>query len=1121
MSDSAFKHKLMHHFEPHMRELGASLIGLGQVQVYQMDPAGAKVMSTEGDKKIHSQLAWLQIRDHRSLMVSCDCTHFKFKGLCKHLWASILSVDNRAFSHGAPLAEKIDLVLGQTQSEDSLVLTEKAKLEVENSTRINPPYHHASLHLLSRSLARSRAIESTQSNIEVKENQLWFELVLKEASDGNVHVVMHTRERLKNGHEWGMPKVFNATKEKLAELSDPADIKIAQLLRKMTYWDNPNATMRANARGKQSIAEVPPALFDLIFTTLTDRSRLFILSSDGKPISLTWRPKKYFRARVKVEKNQNEWSLKGEFLSTHSTLSHTQVHPLWWCDLLVAGGQICRLKSYGLGPFFQHLKEKKTHEIKFSDSDETRSDLRKFLIESVGAQNIAGDIEDTNNSDDTVESSGLGISLRELSPTPILKLDISHSEFQTLLTAKVRMEYQGVEMIPLSAETLPIRQKDGHSFMRNLESEADFMEELESDETVTVIPKDVDPTLTIKFEGLVELVRKLSEKGWIIKGHQGVRASRRLLAPVRRESRLKTFEQWIEFQSELEFEGEIFDLPSLLSKLKEGKYITLADGSLGLVPQEWLRKQLALAQLGSEEAGLYQIERKNLPFIDIILEEMPETRIDVSLAGLRDNLRNWRDSSVVDLPKSFRTQLRPYQQTGLKWMQFIAELGLGGCLADDMGLGKTVQVLALLESRRLLLIKENKKLPTLVVLPKSLMPNWRMEAQKFAPSMSVHLYEGKPSDRVEMREQLSGRNIPDVVLTTYGLVRQDIKELSEIPFDYVILDEAQAIKNDQSMSAKAVRELNARIRLAITGTPVENGLDELFSLFHFLLPSVFGSRVIKQTLLKGNEDVTKNILSALRPFILRRTKAQVLTDLPQKSESILYCEMEENQKRFYASLHATYKASLGNDVEVSDQEGPRQSVHVLEAMLRLRQAACDPHLVDPHLDDSTSAKHEVLLHKLHDIKASGSKALIFSQFTSHLKIIERKLHAHHYKTSYLDGSTNNREEAIRRFKEDPECTVFLISLKAGGFGLNLTEASYVFLMDPWWNPAVEAQAIDRIHRIGQKQAVFAYRIVTRDTIEEKVLLLQQEKRLVAQGLESTDGQALQKMSMKDLNFLFS
>ncbi len=1104
-----------------MRELGASLIGLGQVQVYEMNPEGARIMTTEGSSKIHSALSWIQIRDHRSLLVSCDCTHFKFKGLCKHLWASILSVDGRSFSHGTPLTSKVDIVLGESGDTDSLALSEKASASTPQKIAPKAPYHNSHLHLLARSLARSRAIETSERSLGVKENQLWFELVLKEASENNIHLIMHTRERKSGSDDWGVPKAFNATKERLTELSDPSDIALAELLRKMTYWDNPNATMRANSRAKQSIAEVPPALFDMVFTMLSEKGRLFISGEDGKPVSLVWRSKKYFRARIKVEKSDNHWYLRGEFASNQIVLLHNQTKPLWWAGLIVAGNQLCRLNTYGLGPFFTGLMEKKTNALKFEDSEEAREDLRKFLIESVGAQNIAGDLDsesETGTTEQTKSESSLGIKLRILNPTPTLKVELSHSGLQTLLAAKVRMEYQGVEMIALSAEALPIRIKEGYSFMRNLDREASLMEELTSDPAITLLPREVDAPLTIRFEAFIDVVSKLTRSGWIVKGHSGHKSETKIIAPTRRESRLKTFEDWIEFQGELEFEGEVFDLPTLLAKLKEGKFITLADGSMGLVPEEWLRKQLAMAQLGTASGDHFKLDKKNIPFIDLLLEEMPGVKIDHNLGELRERLKKWRDSSEVILPNSFKAELRPYQKVGLKWMQFISHLGLGGCLADDMGLGKTVQVLALLESRRIELLKGRNKLPTLVVLPKSLMPNWRAEAQSFAPSMSVWSYEGKPSEREAMREELKGASAPDVVLTTYGLVRQDIDELSKIPFDYTILDEAQAIKNDQSQSAKAVRELNARGRLAITGTPIENGLDELYSLFHFLLPSVFGHRVIKQTLLKGNEDVTKNILGALRPFILRRTKSEVLSDLPSKTESILYCEMEEDQKRFYAGLHASYKASIGNELE---GESAKANVHVLEAMLRLRQAACDPLLVDPHLGHSSAAKHEVLIHKLLDIKASGARALIFSQFTSHLKLIRKKLDAHHIKSSYLDGSTNNREEAINAFKEDPECTVFLISLKAGGFGLNLTEASYVFLMDPWWNPAVEAQAIDRIHRIGQKQAVFAYRIVTRGTIEEKVLQLQQEKRMVASELESTDGVTLKQMSLKDLNFLFS
>ncbi|HTU27152.1 MAG TPA: DEAD/DEAH box helicase, partial [Pirellulales bacterium] len=420
--------------------------------------------------------------------------------------------------------------------------------------------------------------------------------------------------------------------------------------------------------------------------------------------------------------------------------------------------------------------------------------------------------------------------------------------------------------------------------------------------------------------------------------------------------------------------------------------------------------------------------------------------------------------------------------------------------------------------------------PSLVVVPRSLVFNWIEEAARFTPELRVLSFTGL--DRSTALGQLDRY---DLVVTTYGTLRRDAAKLCQHEFDFVILDEAQAIKNASSQSAKACRLLSARRRLAMTGTPVENHLGDLWSLFEFLNPGMLGRNKTSTRLFKPQrnsrqggparsvpEPAAEDVLllaKALRPFMLRRTKQQVLADLPEKTEQTLYCELGDEERKLYDELKDHYRASL---LERVGRVGVNKAkIHVLEALLRLRQAACHPGLLDKKAIDGSSAKLDTLLEQLTELVDEGHKALVFSQFTSLLAIVRRQLDRREICYEYLDGKTTKRQAVIDRFQSDPACKLFLISLKAGGQGLNLTAADYIFILDPWWNPAVEAQAIDRAHRLGQKRPVFAYRLIARGTVEEKIVQLQGQKRDLADAIVSADNSLLQNLTVEDLQLLLS
>ncbi len=578
---------------------------------------------------------------------------------------------------------------------------------------------------------------------------------------------------------------------------------------------------------------------------------------------------------------------------------------------------------------------------------------------------------------------------------------------------------------------------------------------------------------------------------------------------------------WFDLHAEANFDGITASLPQLLAALRSGNQtFVLDDGTLGMLPEAWLKKFAGMQASGEITEDGIRFGRTQALLLDSMLSEQDDVRRDRSFTEFCDKLKNFTGIAPADPPETFVGELRPYQQLGLGWFEFLREFRFGGCLADDMGLGKTIQVLSLLEDRRTRKLKKKEtRKPSLAVVPKSLIFNWIDEARKFTPDLHVLNYTG--TDRTErLAEAIQDNNSPlDLILTTYGTLRRDAAELRETEFDYVILDEAQAIKNPQSQAAKASRLLRGEHRLAMTGTPVENHLGDLWSLFDFLNPGMLGSapRVAQ---LPDDEDRQRitHVSQSLRPFILRRTKAQVLTELPEKVEQTLACEMEPKQRKLYAQLKEHYRLHLSKKVEELGLK--RSKIHVLEALLRLRQAACDPRLVNPDCG-VTGAKIIHLMEQLEEVIGEGHKVLVFSQFTKLLALVRQEIDAREWKYEYLDGKTNKRSEHVKRFQEDDDCKLFLISLKAGGNGLNLTAADYVFILDPWWNPAVEAQAIDRAHRMGQSKSVMAYRMICEDTVESKIIALQQSKRDLADAIINQDKSLISNLTAEDLQQLLS
>jgi len=624
---------------------------------------------------------------------------------------------------------------------------------------------------------------------------------------------------------------------------------------------------------------------------------------------------------------------------------------------------------------------------------------------------------------------------------------------------------------------------------------------------------DDDPHVSMPRRDVAGHVLHLAESGWTV-----VADGRAIRRPGSFQLSVRSGVDWFDLEGTFDFDGVTARLPALLRAVESGsKYVLLDDGSQGLLPEEWLKKYGGLSRLGETSDGAVRFRSSQAMLLDALLSAQPEADLDKAFRAYRKRLRAFDGVRSKSAPKSFQGTLRDYQKQGLGWLRFLREFRVGGCLADDMGLGKTIQVLAHLESIRVSRKESEPRKPSLAVVPKSLVFNWQDEAARFTPHLKVVAYHG-----IERHEGFEAMAEADLIVTTYGTLRRDIEKLKEVDFDTVILDEAQAIKNANSNSAKACLLLKSDHRLAMTGTPIENHLGELWSLFEFLNPGMLGRSTAFHALSRstdGDPTALTILARAIGPYILRRTKAQVLTELPEKTEQTLYVDLSAKERKLYNELRNHYRASLSDTIETAGLA--KSKIHVLEALLRLRQAACHPGLIDAARGKDGSAKLEALLEQVEEAAAEGHKILVFSQFTTLLALVEKALKTRKIPYEYLDGKTANRKARVSRFQSEEECRVFLISLKAGGHGLNLTAADYVFILDPWWNPAVEAQAIDRAHRMGQTRSVFAYRIIARDTVEEKVLELQKQKRDLAEAIISENESLIRKLTADDLQMLLS
>ena len=578
---------------------------------------------------------------------------------------------------------------------------------------------------------------------------------------------------------------------------------------------------------------------------------------------------------------------------------------------------------------------------------------------------------------------------------------------------------------------------------------------------------------------------------------------------------------WFDTEIEVNFDGlgvDVSDIQKALS-LKQN-YVALGDGSIGILPEEWLKKFSLLFKMADTQGKKLRVSKFNFSVIDEMMDLISDQDIIKELDEKKKLLLNENPESHSDIaiPEEINAVLRPYQVAGFQWLAYLEKVKWGGLLADDMGLGKTVQTLTFLQYYK----TKNQGIHALVICPTSLLYNWENEIRKFAPQLTYLIHHG--SSRTLKYTELSGY---DIIISTYGTLRSDAELFAKNEVDYIVLDESQTIKNPNSKVAKAAQFIPARNRIALSGTPMQNNTFDLYSQMNFLNPGMLGNKeFFKEQFAKPvdkfqDQETKDHLRKLVYPFMLRRTKEQVADDLPDKTDITLYCEMGPQQRAIYEAYKNMYRSRILGSIE---QQGIEKSQFaILQGLMKLRQICDSPAILrDEQKFDNHSAKLDELTRELEE-NTGEHKVLIFSQFLGMLALIREKLKQHQIPFQYFDGSYTaiQREQAINEFQNNQACRVFLISLKAGGMGLNLTAADYVYIVDPWWNPAVEQQAIDRTHRIGQTKNIFAYRMICKDTVEEKIMLLKEKKNSLVKDIISKDQHMIKQLTRDDVSYLFS
>ncbi len=685
--------------------------------------------------------------------------------------------------------------------------------------------------------------------------------------------------------------------------------------------------------------------------------------------------------------------------------------------------------------------------------------------------------------------------------------------------------YAGFESIQGEKNTITIPEGDKLRIIhRNAEAENKFITQLAALHSSFQYHEDqqnlsLKGTEVLKNNWFFLFVDAMKEMKVPVYGFEALRTFRFNTAKPTTHIHVSSGLDWFDAKVEIDFDNQRVGINDIKRALaSKQSFVPLSDGSLGILPEEWIKRYSLLFKVGEGKQDKLRLSKYHMSVIDELYENRNENEISFKLDEKFERLRAFKQIPEIKVPETLQAVLRPYQIGGYQWLNYLQEVGWGGILADDMGLGKTVQALTMLEQFR----TDTGALKALVICPTTLIYNWQNEVKKFTPELSFHIHHGV--NRSRNIQEITQHNI---LITTYGTLRSDISLFLNILFDYVVLDESQAIKNPSSKIAKAATLLVAKNRICMSGTPLQNNTFDLYAQMNFLNPGLLGSMEFFRNEFAtpidkfGETEQKEHLRKLLYPFMLRRTKEQVAKDLPEKTETILFCEMESEQRSIYDAYRNSYREKILGTIE--EQGIQKSQLTILQGLMKLRQICDSPAILNEEVVyPNNSIKLEELTREITE-NIGQHKALVFSQFLGMLSLIRTKLEEHGIPYEYFDGSTSatEREKAVRNFQDQEESRVFLISLKAGGVGLNLTAADYVYIVDPWWNPAVEQQAIDRTHRIGQTKNIFAYRMICVDTIEDKILQLQEKKKALAKELVSDDSTFVKTLTKADVEYLFS
>jgi superfamily II DNA or RNA helicase len=1079
------------HFDSDVRARGASYYRLGAVRIKRGNATGVEA-GVRGSRVYDVEITW----DGSRLALFCDCPYYEDVGACKHLWATILAADSQNYFTAISRLNPRDISFDETADDDD---------EDEPSPHHWPPPRPDPVFKLQIPAAPPSWLQrlneivpagSLASTAWPAQRELLYVVdAAASVARGSVVLELKTREpKLKGG--WKKPGVPQISRAVLSVLPNPADRHILGLLSGSAMNSDWMSYSSYESIGAGFRLRHPFAATVMPDIARTGRCLLQLNAADPEWLPLQWDDGEPWRFVLRLLRQEgHKWALAGWLRRGGEEMD--LLAPLLISEGLVFTRERVALLEEGT-PFEWIASLRRLRHI-----DAPEGDIGQMLT-ALLEHPLAARIEVPDE-----------LRYEEVQPVPKPCLTFrSQKRYEwekEHLHAEISFDYDG-RRVPDALKSRGMYDPAKRRYVvRDLQAEAAakaFVYQLGLEE----LPADYRgeaASLRLAPKKLPAVAHACLAAGWHVEAEGKI-----FRRPGAMHVGVSSGIDWFELHGEVDYGGATAKLPALLAALRRGEnMVPLDDGTYGLLPEEWLTRFGTIAGLGTPEADHLRFRRNQAGFLDALLAMQPEVTCDATFARVRDELRSFAGIRAGEQPAGFVGLLRDYQRDGVGWMDFLRRFSFGGCLADDMGVGKTAQVLALLEARR---ASSDLPGPSLVVVPKSLVFNWKQEAARFTPSLRVLDHTGLARDVNTFPDY-------DVVLTTYGTLRRDAAEFKDIEFDYVVLDEAQAIKNPGTESAKAARLLRGRNRLALSGTPVENHLGELWSIFEFLNPGMLGAASVFKLAggaARNPSAETRSLLAhALRPFILRRTKDQVARELPPKSEQTLFCELETAQRKLYNELRLHYRNSLLQTVAAHGLA--KSKIQVLEALLRLRQAACHPALIDPKRRKDSSAKLDVLIEHLEEVVAEGHKALVFSQFTSLLSLVKERLDESAMVYEYLDGQTRDRQQRVERFQNDPDCSLFLISLKAGGLGLNLTAAEYVFLLDPWWNPAVEAQAVDRAHRIGQTHQVFAYRLIAKDTVEEKILQLQSSKRDLAAAIISEDNSLIRDLKREDLELLLS